>query len=414
MSFDFFQVVSVSAFLAQLASFAPAFKTEQASLQDSLGRVLGRDIMAEEDLPPFHRSGMDGFAIRAADVFGTSETNPAYLSLKGDIGIDRLPDFAIRPGQCARIVTGAGLPEGADSVIMMEYTEELGDGDIEIRRSIVPGENVMYRGEDCEQGDLVLTAGTLLRAPELGLLAALGQQEVYCYTQPSIGVLSTGNEIVPAKASPQPGQIRDVNAPVIRALVQQNGARAVSFGIVPDDRKLLQHSLEQALEQCDAVLLSGGSSVGSKDISMEAIEHMEQAQVLAHGVALSPGKPTILANIKQKPLLGLPGQVTSAQVVMHVLVIPFLRHLSGCRHPFDRSWWPSRKGYLTRNVSSKPGREDYIRVRLEETESGSYAATPLLGMSGLLRTMLGAQGLVRIPANLEGLKQEEPVEVYLI
>jgi molybdopterin molybdotransferase len=197
-------------------------------------------------------------------------------------------------------------------------------------------------------------------------------------------------------------------------LVEQSGARAVQYGIVPDEPGRLQSSLQLALKECEAVLLSGGSSVGAKDVSLEAIERMDRAEVLAHGVALSPGKPTILASIQGKPLIGLPGQVTSAQVVMHVLVLPFLRHLCGCEQPFDRSWWHSRPARLTRNVSSKPGREDYIRVQLERSPDGFYAATPLLGMSGLLRTMLGAQGLVRIPANLEGLKRDAPVEAYLI
>jgi len=412
MEQGFFQVLSRAAFEDLLRSFPP-LAAETLPLDQCLGRVLAHDLAAPEDLPPRPRSCMDGYALRARDVFGSSESAPAYLEIAGEIAVDRAPDFELAAGTCARIPTGGVLPEGADAVLMVEHGHEM-SGTLEARRSLAPGENVMLAGEDVRAGDVALAAGTLLRVPELGLLAALGVAEVAVRRRVRVAVLSTGNEIVPPGATPRPGQVRDVNSLALACLAREAGAEAATLGIAPDRLEALRAALLAALETSDCVLLSGGSSVGSRDLTVAALGSLPDSEILAHGVALSPGKPTILARVGGTPVLGLPGQVTSAQVVMLVLVQPFLRHLMGRADAFDPLQRPVRPAELARNLASKPGREDYVRVRLEPRGGALPLAHPLPGKSGLLKTLLQAQGLVAVQADREGLYAGAAVDVWLI
>jgi molybdopterin molybdotransferase len=408
----FFNVVSTGEFIKLLSGFAK-LDTEYVKLEEALGRVLAQDVAAREDLPLLTRSSMDGYAVSARDVFGASESNPAYLEKAADLSVDELPDFTLEPGHCAGIVTGGGLPEGADAVVMVEHTEDLGGGAIEIRKSAAPGDNVMLRGEDAEAGSTALEAGRRLRPQEIGLLAALGYTEVAVGNPPRCGIISTGDEVVPVSQTPRPGQVRDVNSYALSALIETAGAQAVRYGLVPDDQQALSATLTKAVAENDVVFISGGSSIGVRDFTMACLEELPDAEVLAHGVAVSPGKPTILARAGKKAVIGLPGQVTSAQVVMLVFCVPFLAHLMGGANAFDPAGRPTRKARLARNVASKPGREDYVRVRLTQSADG-WLAEPLLGKSGLLTTMIRAQGLVRIPADTEGLSKDDEVEAWLI
>jgi|MTBAKSStandDraft_2_1061841.scaffolds.fasta_scaffold00007_15 molybdopterin molybdotransferase len=412
MEQGFFEVVSRERFEELLRGF-PLLETETVPLERCHGRILAQDLAAPEDLPALARSCMDGFAVRARDVFGASGGGPAYLELAGEIAVDRAPDFALSPGTCARIPTGGALPEGADAVVMVEQTHEM-SGTVEVRKSLAPGDNVMLQGEDVLAGGLALEAGRLLRVPEVGLLAALGLLEAPVRRRARVDVLSTGNEVVPVSARPKPGQVRDVNSLALACLAQEAGAEARTRGILPDRLETLRTALLESLDASDCVLLSGGSSVGVRDLTVAALETLPEAAVLAHGVALSPGKPTILARVGGKPVIGLPGQVASAQVVMLVLVQPFLRHLMGDARAFDRSRRVLRPAELARNLASKPGREDYVRVRLEEREGRPPLAHPLPGKSGLLKTLLQAQGLVAVPADREGLYAGAAVDVWLL
>jgi molybdopterin molybdotransferase len=409
----FLNVVSRLEACALLASFAP-LGAETAPLSEALGRVLAVGLPAPEDLPASARASMDGYALAAQSVFGATETNPAYADCVADLRIDwdgrsagkEGAGVTLGHGQCARIPTGGTLPDGADAVVMVEHTGELGAGTIEVRKSVAPGENVMLPGEDVQAGDTALPAGRVLRAQDVGLLAALGVTTVSVGLRPRVGVISTGDELVPAGQTPRPGQIRDVNSQALSCLVSEAGGLPVRLGIVPDDLDKLTRALAAALEKCDVVLLSGGSSIGARDHSVAAILAQPGAEILAHGIAISPGKPTIIARVggkaAPKAVIGLPGQVTSAQVVLAVLVRPFLRHLAGQPDALPPAP-PVFVAELARNIAGRPGREDFVRVRLEARPGLPPLAHPVLGKSGLLKTLLAADGLVAVPAEAEGL-----------
>lgn len=413
----FLNVVSRLEACALLASFAP-LGAEDVPLSEALGRVLAHSLPAPEDLPASARASMDGYALAAQSVFGATETNPAYADCVADLRIDwggwsdegGEANVVLGHGQCARIPTGGTLPQGADAVVMVEHTDilagGLGAGTIEVRKSVAPGENVMLPGEDVAAGDTALPAGRVLRAQDVGLLAALGVTSVSVGRRPRVGVISTGDELVPASQAPRPGQIRDVNSQALSCLVSEAGGLPVRLGIVPDNLDKLTRALAAALEKCDVVLLSGGSSLGARDHSVAAILAQPGAEILAHGIAISPGKPTIVARVggatAPKAVIGLPGQVTSAQVVQAVLVRPFLRRLAGQQDALPPAP-PVFMAELARNIAGRPGREDFVRVRLEARPGLPPLAHPVLGKSGLLKTLLAADGLVAVPAEAEGL-----------
>lgn len=416
MKQDFFSLMSPAEFTALLAGFAPV-DAAATGLADCCGRVLARDLAAPEDLPRTDRSCMDGYALRAADTFGAGEGNPAYLDLAGAASIDTVPGEPLRPGTCLAITTGGALPPGADAVVMVEHTADLGARTIEVRKSLAPGENVMLRGEDGTRGQTLLARGARLRAQEIGLLAAFGVTSAEVFGRPRAGIVSTGDELAPIGAALRPGQIRDVNSIALGCLAAEAGAEPRAYGIVPDRLEDIRAALARAADECDVVLVSGGSSVGARDLTVAALESLG-ARILAHGVAVSPGKPTILAqmgaDLGAKPVLGLPGQITSAQVVMLLFGQPLLRRLAGDARAFDTLLRPLRRATLSRNLASKPGREDYVRVALEERPGGLPLAHPRTGKSGLIRTMVEAHGLVRISARREGLPAGAEVDVWLI
>jgi len=410
---EFLQTVSRAQFQDLLRTFS-GVGTETVPFHRARGRVLATDLSAPEDLPPGRRSAMDGYALRAADTFGAGESSPAYLDCRHTLEVDAFPDFSLAAGQCAWIPTGGFLPEGADSVVMVEYTQDIGAGSIEIRQSVAPGENVMERGEDAAVGQPILAAGARLRTQEVGLLAALGLTEVTVRRRPRVAILSTGDELAPVTASPGPGRIRDVNSHTVACLVEEAGGDPLPCGIVGDDPQRLVRALRGALAESDAVFLSGGSSKGTRDHTLAALEQIPGAEILVHGVRISPGKPTILARTGDKAVIGLPGQVGSAQVVMAILGQPFLRHLAGDRQAFDERLWPWRRARLARNLESRPGREDFVRVRLAPAADGPPLAQPVLGKSGLLRTLLQSDGLLVIPAEVEGFRAGEEVDVWIL
>lgn len=405
---EFFQVTDTHSVLAFKDRF-PTVGSERVPLEDALGRILARDIAAQSDIPGFDRSTMDGYAVSASSTFGASEGNPAYLTVVGSIDMGRASELTMGAGQAARIATGGMLPGGADSVIMVEHTDVIDDTTIEVHRSVAPGQHVVARDEDAAQGQTVLLPGTRLRAQELGVLAACGVGEVQVFRRPKVGIISTGDEVVPVTAVPRPGQVRDVNSHTLSGLVHQAGAQPVRCGIVIDQFDDLLEACRQALAETDMVLISGGSSVGTRDLTVDVLEALPKSRILVHGVSVRPGKPTILAQCDAKAVWGLPGHVTSAMVVFMVLVEPFLAHLGG-----HAGVTPvSVRARLTRNLASVQGRVDYVRVRLIEKD-GQQWAEPILGASGLIRTMAAAQGLVALEMNSEGLDLGAWVDVVLM
>ncbi|MEW6049128.1 MAG: molybdopterin molybdotransferase MoeA, partial [Bacillota bacterium] len=312
----------------------------------------------------------------------------------------------IGPGQAARIPTGGMLPDGADAVVMVEQTESLGEREIEVKKPVAPGENVIRPGEDVAAGAVALERGRTLRPQELGLLAALGVTQVEVAMPPAVAIISTGDEVVPPEALPGPGQIRDVNATTLAALAAQEGGRPIAFGVVPDAYEAVLAALQRARDAADLILVSGGSSIGPRDLVARAINALGRPGVLVHGVAMKPGKPAILAAVDGKAVVGLPGHPATVMVVFHVFVREIMRRLLG-RAPAPG---PTVRARMARRVASAPGREDYLRVALEE-RGGEVWAVPLLGKSGLISTMVRADGLARIPLDREGADVGDAVEV---
>lgn len=403
---DFFKVKS-PAEVAALRSEIFRVDTETVPLGNALGRVLAEEIVPRENLPAFTRSTMDGYAVQAASTFGATEGNPAYLDIRGSVSMGETPRFTIGNGQAGRISTGGMLPEGADAVVMIEHTAAVDDALIEVHRSVAPGGHVIRAGEDYARDQAALPVGICLRPQEVGLLAALGWESVSVYRRPLIGIVSTGDEVVPISRQPGPGQIWDVNTYSLAAMVRNAGGDPRIYGIVADNYHQLSTTVSRAARHCDMLLISGGSSVGVRDFTIEALSNLSDCRILVHGISISPGKPTILARAGGKALWGLPGHITSAMVVFHVIVQPFIEHTAGLRRPAAIRQLPAR---LSRNISSAQGRVDYVRVRLKEKD-GKLWAEPILGKSGLINTLVRADGIIEIGINAEGLDRHSLVKV---
>jgi len=371
---SFFRLKTREEVLALYQRFSP-LDAEEVALLDAAGRVVAAEIRAPEDIPPFPRASMDGYAVRAQDTFGATPGSPQYLTIIGEVAMGAVPDRQVAPGEALRLPTGAMLPPGADAVVMVEYTAEHPDLTLEVRRPVAPGENVLQPGEDVPQGEALFSAGRRLRPQDIGLLAALGIISIPVHRRPLTAVISSGDEIVPVSQTPGPAQVRDSNAYLASAWVELLGGAPFLWGIVPDDYRALKNSLAGALAEADLILISGGSSVGVRDLTMEAIQALPGAEILVHGVAIRPGKPTILAAVSGKPLLGLPGHPASAAVVMHVLGRPLLARLAGLSdYQTDRGGCVRAR--LSRNLAGAIGREDFVRVRLRE-EDGTLWADPI-------------------------------------
>ena len=407
---EFFKVAGLEEVLSLRRGFKP-LRTETVATIESLDRVLAEEVISDVDIPGFSRSTMDGYAIQSASTFGASESHPAFLTIVGAVAMGQAPQFAVNQGQAAKIATGGMLPDGADCVVMIEQTDLMADNAIEVFKSMTPGQNVIERGEDLKKDKSILGSGRRIRPQEQGLLAASGKQSVRVYKKPVVGIISTGDEVVAIDRQPQMGQIRDINSFTLAAMVTQVGGIPVTYGIAKDNADDLKGKCIAALADSDMVLISGGSSVGLRDLTIDVLESLPKARVLIHGISISPGKPTILARSDEKIIWGLPGHAVSAMVVFLAVVKPFLSYLEGI--PINTAVVPLPTARLTRNIPSVQGRVDYIRVRLVERD-GELWAEPVLGKSGLIRTMVEAQGLVAIDLNQEGLEQGTPVRVLPI
>ena len=387
------------------AEFEAVAGTEMVSLSAAMGRILAEDIAATEYVPDFDRSTVDGYAVRARDTFGCTDAIPAILPLQGEVLMGEGAEFALNPEECVAVPTGGAVPKGADSVVMVEYTEDYGDGTIGISKSAAPGQNMIFRGDDVFPGKVVLEQGRVLSSQDIGALAAIGRVQVPVAKKLKIGVISTGDELVPPEQIPGPGQVRDVNSPMLEAMLTAFGAEVINYGIVIDDEALLSEKVHKAVAECDAVLLSGGSSVGVKDAACRIIESM--GSLLMHGIAIKPGKPTILGKTGAKPLVGLPGHPVAAYFITKIFILPLLCRLTGRK---QESYTTTAR--VTESISANHGRAQVHCCRLESRD-GALWASPIRGKSGLITTLAGADGYFIIDRDCEGLPQGAQVQVFV-
>jgi molybdopterin molybdotransferase len=406
---EFFKVLDIEQVLDLVARFQPV-GVEAVGLEAAAGRILAEDVFAAEDLPACARSTVDGYALRAAATFGASESSPAFFRVTGAVAMGETARLSVAAGEAVRIATGGMLPAGADGIVMIEHAEALDDTGLEVFRSVAPGQNLIAAGEDFEQGARIAVRGRRLRPQDAGVLAAFGRTHVPVFRRPVVGIISTGDEIVPIDRIPGPAQVRDVNSYTLAGLVVEAGAVPESYGIVRDEFESLHATCSRALERCDMVLISGGSSVGARDYTVDAISAFPDSEILVHGIAISPGKPTILARVGRKALWGLPGHVASTMIVFTRITRPFLKHIGGL--DAARSADITIPARLSRNVASAQGRTDFIRVRLVRRGAELWAE-PVLGKSGLLNTMIHADGIIEVGKNIEGLDEGAGVEVIL-
>jgi len=407
---DFFRVKTLEQVLAYASEFN-VVESETIALNQCLDRISATDVMADYDLPDFMRSTMDGYAVKASSTFGASEANPAYLTVKGSVRMGEKPDFTMSTGEAAKISTGGMLPQGADCVVMVEHAEAVDDASIEIYKSVAPGQHVVQVGEDIKKNETILNKNQSIRPQEIGMLAAYGIQTVNVFKRPVIGIISTGDEIVPIDQIPGPGKIRDVNSYTLEGQICKSGAVPLRFGIVDDNYNAIFNQCKTAIQTSDMVLISGGSSVGMRDFTTDALASLPDSTILVHGISISPGKPTILANVQNKAVWGMPGHVTSAMVVFETIVRPFIDHVRGLTES-KKSVYPI-PARLSRNISSANGRTDFIRVRLIQKDDALYAE-PILAKSGLLNSMVRADGLIEVDINTEGLDKDTEVKVILL
>jgi len=390
----------------------PSVGTERIATIEARARVLAEDLYSQVDLPHFHRAAMDGYAVNAKDTFGASASLPAYLKLAGSVEMGREVTRPLGKGEAMRISTGGMLPPESDGVVMVEYTEEIGDNMVEIHRGVSPWQNVIRIGDDIKKGELVFRRGRRLRGHDLGALTGIGVSSLSVYKKPRVSLISTGDEIVDVDAEPLPGQVRNINQHSLAGLIEGCGAQLNDLGVIRDDREALTRALKKALEWADLVLLSGGSSVGARDIALDAIQSLPGAKIFFHGISISPGKPTIFAEAGGKPLMGLPGYPVSALVIFDLFAAPLIRTVGGEESAAACRFQKTTRAILKTNVASQTGREDYVRVSLEEADGRLYA-TPLPGKSGAIFTLVKADGMVRIDLNQEGIEKGEEVEVIL-
>ena len=407
----FFKVLAPQEALGLLLAVEPVDKQTIASVQGR-GRVLAEDLFSAVDLPHFHRAAMDGYAVRAKDTFGASQSLPAYLKLAGVIDMGKEATQALNKGEAIRISTGGMMPPDADAVIMVEYTDETDGGLVEIHRAVSPGQNVIQIGDDIKKGEAVFSKGRRLRAHDVGALTGVGISSIAVHQRPRVALISTGDEIVDAQVEPRPGQVRNINQHSLAGLIEEVGGELKDWGVIRDDQAQLTEAIGAALDWADAVLLSGGSSMGAKDIALESILSFPDSQFVFHGISIAPGKPTIFAKACGKPILGLPGYPVSALVIFDLFGAPMLRRLGGESRDALQRFSRTVRAKLTTNISSQIGREDYVRIVMKG-EGADLLATPLPSKSGAIFTLVKADGMVRIGMNQDGLEQGEEVDVIL-
>jgi molybdopterin molybdotransferase len=391
-----------------LAGFRPRRRTPAVTvpLAAALRRVPATPVTAQHSLPGFARSTVDGYAVRAADTYGVSEGLPGYLTVTGSVRMGSEPDTAVTPGTAVAMPTGGVIPPGADAVVMVEYTAEAMPGTIEVVRPVAPGEGIVRADEDARPGDEIVPGGRPLRPQDLGMLAAAGVTTVSVHSKPVVAIFSTGDEVVPPEAAKlKPGQVRDATASALAALVADAGGEPAYGGIVPDDVGALERALRGALAASDVLVISAGSSVGARDETANAVSRLGPPGIWCHGLAIKPGKPTLLAECDNVPVIGLPGNPRSALVVFRLIGMPVIRLVGGCAVPPPE---PSTRARLSRDLASATGRLDIVQVKVD-----AGVAAPVFGLSALLSVLTEADGYIVIPEEATGLDAGSEVNVVL-
>lgn len=399
---EFLKVVSFQEARQKIIECFPRQGKERVYLTEAQRRVLASDVQSPEDLPAFHRTVVDGYAVLAEDTFGSSESLPAYLDYVGEVKMGQEAGLSLQKGQCCWIPTGGMLPAGSNAAVMVEYTEKLGEDTVLVYRPVGPWENIMQKGEDIKKEEVIFSAGSFLRAQDIGLLASLGISELPVFKPWRVGLISTGDEIVPIEETPTIGKVRDVNSHALAAAIKDCGAIPHNYPLVRDDFKVLKNTVELGLRENDLLIMSGGSSVGLMDVTMDVLLSFPEAEMLFHGIAVKPGKPTLAVKIGDKMVIGLPGHPVSALMMFHIVCAPALS-------PYPPLSIDAR---LELNLSSQAGRDDFVPVELRE-EKGEKLALPLLGKSGLMNILSRASGFIHIPYEKQGLVKGENTRVYL-
>jgi molybdopterin molybdotransferase len=402
--------------------YQPQVRSEVIPTGEAQGRVLAAGATAPHELPTFIRSTVDGYAVVARDTHGASASMPAYLDVVAEAPMGQLVDFRLQGGQAALVHTGGMVPNGADAVVMIEQTHRAGGPmfggkalqpdfepyAIEVYKAVAAGDSCIYPGEDIKAGEVVLEPGRRLRPQDIGGLLAVGITEVTVARPPRVGIVSQGDEVVPPDVEPGPGQVRDVNSYTLAGLVREVGGIPLNYPIAPDTESGLDAIVRQAYEEADIVVISAGSSVSYRDLTAGAINKLGAPGVLVHGVAIRPGKPTILALCDGKPVFGLPGNPVSCINIFKVFVIPTIRLLLGESAPRQHIV----RARLARNIPAASGRADFVRVRLEERDDETWAV-PVFGKSNLIFTLVRSEGVVEVPLDSNGIPEGEMVRVVL-
>jgi len=407
---EFLRLISPGEALAKWLSAIPqpsGLQIEEVETVSALDRILAEEVASPHPLPPFARSTVDGYAVRAEDTFGASPSAPSYLRIIGEVAMGSVSTLRVSAGEATVVHTGGAIPSGANAVVMLEDTQDVPGGEIEVHRPLGIGKNIIGEGEDVRQGEVILESGHRLRPQEIGGLMALGKLRVSVFARPRVAILSTGDEVVPAEAEPGPGQVRDVNSHTLAALVRRSGGEPVGFGIIPDLPETLYAEARRAHSSTDLVVITAGSSASARDNTAAVVQRLGSPGVLVHGLAIKPGKPAILGVAEGIPVIGLPGNPVSAMVVAGLMVVPMLRRLSGEKRPRLVATVSAR---LAANIPSEAGREDYVPARLEASPQG-WIADPVFGKSNLIFTLVRADGLIRIPPQATGLEAGSMVDV---
>lgn len=385
---------------------ALTLEKETIDIGHGLNRVLSSDIVSTIDVPHFDRSVVDGYAVKLTDVQGASNAIPGFLRITGEVEMGKETICILKQGETLYVPTGGMVPAGTEAMIMIEYTEKLGEKDLAVYTNAGANENMMRIGDDIRNGELVFSRGHLLRPQDIGVLSALGYLHIEVYQPPRLSIISTGDEIIRPGETPKPGQVIDINTPALAAVAKRLGAEVISTAYASDDRQEIRSAVELGIKNGDMVILSGGSSMGEKDYTVEVIN--ELGEVLLHGLAVKPGKPTILGTVSQKPVIGLPGQPAAAIMVMMIVLQEFMSRYYGQ----DLFKYQTVSGVLMENIHAAPGRRTFQTVAITKSENG-IEVRPTHGKSGMITLLSYSDGYLEITENEEGKNAGDQVEVTL-
>lgn len=405
---EFFKTLTLPEVLKELTSASHDDFVEEVPLLESLGRIAATDFIAEFDMPMFDRSTVDGYAIKSKESLGASESIPSFFTLVGESKMGESIDQTLNSGEAIYVPTGGMLPPGADAMVMIEYTEKMDEQTLLVYKPSPPGADISYRGDDLSEGDLVVKSGRKIDAYDIGMLSGAGFEYVSVFKPLKVTVISTGDEVKDLNEKLNFGQIYDVNGYTVSARLKELGCQVVSKVLVKDNYDALKAEVARGLEISDLVLLSGGSSVGTRDFTSKVIESFDESQMITHGVAIKPGKPTIVGRVGKKFVIGLPGHPASALIIFNAIVQPLI--LNYANRTFEAF---KIKATLLENVHAAPGKDTFQMVHLNR-EGDEWTCMPIYAKSGMMSLLANASGYIHISNEKEGLLKGSIVEVSLL